>query len=61
MSDEEIEHKTIGSGLAASGGVAIGKIAFNCMQAEQFKMNNEDCILCRSETSADDISGLQVY
>ena len=52
--------KSLGNGLAASPGVAIGKIVFDSATAEAFAKAGEDCILCRNETSADDIAGLKV-
>jgi phosphoenolpyruvate synthase/pyruvate phosphate dikinase len=46
------------SGLPASPGCATGKIVFNCKEAEVMRQAGEKVILCREETSADDIGGL---
>eukprot|EP01037_Dinobryon_pediforme_P041656 gene41656-51549_t len=53
-----LSSKLIGQGLAASAGAASGALAFTCDEAEEYKKNNVKCILCRMETSADDIGGL---
>ena len=45
-------------GLPASPGCATGKITFSCTEAEEMKSKGEKVILCREETSADDIGGL---
>ena len=48
----------VGKGLAASAGAAIGKLAFDCKKAEAMAKKGERSILCRHDTSADDISGM---
>lgn len=55
---ETLGAKLVGRGLAASAGAASGKLVFSCEAAEEYKKNNINCILCRNETSADDIGGL---
>jgi pyruvate,orthophosphate dikinase len=47
-------------GLAASAGAAIGEIVFTNEDAESYFKEGKKCILCRHETSADDIGGLKV-
>jgi hypothetical protein len=37
-----------------------GRIAFNCAEAEEYWNSQIKCILCRNETSVDDIGGLNV-
>jgi len=49
----------LGKGLPASAGAVKGKIVFECSEAERCASDNEPCILCRDNTSADDISGLK--
>jgi phosphoenolpyruvate synthase/pyruvate phosphate dikinase len=56
----KVESKLIGKGASASAGLATGRIAFSCAAAEEFHKNKVNCILCRHETSADDIGGLNV-
>lgn len=55
---ETLSDRFIGEGLAASAGAACGVLAFTCEDAEEFRKNKVNCILCRNETSADDIAGL---
>lgn len=45
-------------GLPASPGCAIGTIVFTSAEAELLRQQGETVILCREETSADDIGGL---
>ncbi len=56
----EVKAKTLGKGLAASGGAEIGQAVFSCADAEAFRANGSPCILCKEFTSADDIAGLNV-
>lgn len=48
----------LGKGLASSAGAAVGKLVFENKDAEKLKAAGEACILCREDTSADDIAGM---
>jgi hypothetical protein len=50
----------VGIGLAASAGTACGQIVFTNEEAVDLFSKGKPCILCRAETSADDIAGLKV-
>ncbi len=47
-------------GLPASPGAAVGKIVFNAVDAHSLSKQGEDVILCRTETSPEDIEGMNV-
>lgn len=49
----------IGHGLAASAGAAVGTLVFTCADAKEASLRGERVILCREETSADDIIGME--
>jgi pyruvate,orthophosphate dikinase len=58
---DPMAHKTIlAKGLPASPGAASGKIVFSAETAEAWVKNGETIILCRVETSPDDIHGMHV-
>lgn len=57
---EEVKSRVIGTGLAASAGGALGKIVFTNEEATELAAKGQSCILCRHDTSADDIAGLKV-
>ncbi|MCI8575576.1 MAG: pyruvate, phosphate dikinase [Bacilli bacterium] len=48
----------IAKGLAASPGVAVGKVYFNAQDVIEAKKNNIKAILVRNETSPEDIEGM---
>lgn len=48
------------SGLPASPGAAVGQAVFSAEDAEEWKGNGKDVILCRLETSPEDIRGMHV-
>ncbi|MBV0899248.1 MAG: pyruvate, phosphate dikinase [Wolbachia endosymbiont of Fragariocoptes setiger] len=50
--------KVIGRGLPASPGVASGQVVFNTLDAEKAKEQGKNIILVRSETSPEDINGM---
>lgn len=50
--------KVIAKGLAASPGAAVGKIYFNAEDVSLAKHRQEDAILVRTETSPEDIEGM---
>jgi len=50
----------IAKGLPASPGAAVGKIVFTAERAEQLSKNNEKVVLVRTETSPEDLIGMNV-
>ena len=55
------EHaKYLTTGLSASPGGACGKAVFTADSAEQWSARGENVILCRKETSPEDIGGMSV-
>ncbi|MFH1391482.1 MAG: pyruvate, phosphate dikinase [Candidatus Diapherotrites archaeon] len=52
--------ETIAKGIAASPGAAIGKIVFTAERATELKAKGEKVILVRTETSPEDIEGMNV-
>ncbi|KAB2925388.1 MAG: pyruvate, phosphate dikinase [Bacteroidetes bacterium] len=48
----------LASGLPAGPGAATGRIVFNAADAEEWKAKGEQVILCRAETSPEDIRGM---
>lgn len=51
---------TIAKGLPASPGAATGQVVFSADEAEQWAQAGKDVILCRIETSPEDIGGMNV-
>jgi pyruvate,orthophosphate dikinase len=56
--DPKAEKNIITKGLPASPGAASGKVVFNSDDAEIKSHNGEKVILCRQETSPEDIHGM---
>ena len=56
--NEIIEAKVIANGLPASPGAASGRIVFTAEDAAIWKSRGEDILLVRTETSADDLHGM---
>ncbi|HEY9539580.1 MAG TPA: pyruvate, phosphate dikinase, partial [Kiloniellaceae bacterium] len=56
--DPKAERKVIARGLPASPGAASGKIVFSADKAEAAAAEGERVILCRTETSPEDIHGM---
>jgi len=56
--NEMVQEYLLGKGLASSAGAAVGKLVFENKDAEKLKAAGETCILCREDTSADDIAGM---
>ena len=56
--DPEAERRVIARGLPASPGAASGKIVFTADRAEALAQSGERVILCRTETSPEDIHGM---
>jgi pyruvate,orthophosphate dikinase len=52
------EGRVLAKGLAAGPGAATGRIVFDARDAEEWKKRGERVILCRIETSPDDIRGM---
>src|SRR6478752_7714711 len=58
--DPKADKQVIATGLPASPGAAVGKIAFTAEEAEQRVANGEKIILVRRETEPADIGGMHV-
>jgi pyruvate,orthophosphate dikinase len=56
----EDEAKKITVGLPASPGAATGQVVFSAEEAEEWAQNGKSVILCRIETSPEDIGGMNV-
>ena len=56
--DKNFEKKVFGRGLAASPGAASGTVVFSADDAENLTAQGKDVILCRPETSPEDIHGM---
>ena len=56
--DPDAERKIIARGLPASPGAASGKIVFTADEAEKLAQSGEKVLLCRVETSPEDIHGM---
>jgi pyruvate,orthophosphate dikinase len=52
------ENRILAKGLPAGPGAATGRVVFHAEDAEAWKKNGEQIILCRVETSPDDIRGM---
>jgi pyruvate,orthophosphate dikinase len=55
-----VSAKSITKGLPASPGAATGKIVFHADEAEEWATKGEKVILCRIETSPEDLRGMAV-
>jgi pyruvate,orthophosphate dikinase len=53
------EGRILTRGLPAGPGAATGRIVFNAEEAVEWKKNGERVVLCRTETSPDDIRGME--
>ncbi len=58
MIDPMADAKILGKALPASPGAAVGRIVFSAKDAEEWKAREEAVILVRTETSPDDIGGM---
>jgi pyruvate,orthophosphate dikinase len=56
--DSEAEYEVIATGLPASPGAAVGKVVFTAEHAEKMAKIDEKVILVRTETSPEDIGGM---
>ena len=50
----------LGSGIPSAPGVASGKLAFSCEDAEVWAKQGQTVILCRENASCDDIRAFEV-
>ncbi len=56
--DPDASVEVIAQGLPASPGAAVGKVVFTALRAEEMAAKGEKVILVRSETSPEDIGGM---
>lgn len=56
--DPDASVEIIAQGLPASPGAAVGKVVFTALRAEEMAAKGEKVILVRSETSPEDIGGM---
>ncbi|WP_196214108.1 pyruvate, phosphate dikinase [Methanolobus vulcani] len=56
--DSQAEFEVLATGLPASPGAAVGKVVFTAEHAEEMAKANEKVILVRTETSPEDIGGM---
>ena len=54
-----VEHRILVHGLPAGPGAASGRIVFHAEDAVEWKKNGKRIVLCRIETSPDDIRGME--
>jgi pyruvate, orthophosphate dikinase len=55
-----LQAKVLGSGINAVPGAAVGKVVFSAREAEEWAKKGEKVILCRRETSPEDVGGMAV-
>jgi pyruvate,orthophosphate dikinase len=56
--DSQAEYEVVATGLPASPGAAVGKVVFTAEHAEEMAKASEKVILVRTETSPEDIGGM---
>lgn len=56
--EKAYQRDVITKGLGASPGAAVGKLVFTAEDAEAWKARGEAVILCRQETSPEDVGGM---
>jgi len=56
--DATAKRNVIATGLPASPGAAVGRVVFDAETAEEWRNAKKDVILCRIETSPEDIGGM---
>ncbi|SFM59949.1 pyruvate, phosphate dikinase [Methanolobus profundi] len=56
--DSQAEYEIVATGLPASPGAAVGKVVFTAEHAEEMAKMDEKVILVRTETSPEDIGGM---
>jgi len=57
--DEDAEKEVLAEGINASPGAAVGEVVFTADEAVEMRDNGEEVILVRTETSPEDIEGLE--
>ncbi len=60
MLDPNAKYDVLAKGLPASPGAAVGRVVFNANDAEEWHSRGEKVILVRTETSPEDIGGMNV-
>ncbi|MBE3577701.1 MAG: pyruvate, phosphate dikinase [Limnochordales bacterium] len=60
MIDPKAKYEVLAKGLPASPGAAVGRVVFTADDAEEWAKRGEKVILVRSETSPEDIGGMNV-
>jgi pyruvate,orthophosphate dikinase len=55
-----LESKILGFGINAVPGAAVGRVVFSAHDAEEWAKKGEKVILCRRETSPEDVGGMAV-
>ncbi len=56
--EKAYQKDVLAKGLAASPGAAVGRLVFDADTAESWKARGENVILCRQETSPEDVGGM---
>ncbi|MFB6231894.1 MAG: pyruvate, phosphate dikinase [Salinibacter sp.] len=56
--DADYDDDILGEGLPASPGAAVGQAVFSAEEAERWNENGEEVILVRTETSPEDVGGM---
>lgn len=56
--EKAYQKDVIARGLAASPGAAVGKVVFTAEEAEAWRQKGERVVLCRIETSPEDVGGM---
>lgn len=57
--DKEAEKEVLAEGINASPGAAVGEVVFTADEAVEMRNDGEEVILVRTETSPEDIEGLE--
>jgi len=60
MIDPRAKYEALAKGLPASPGAAVGRLVFTAHEAEEWANRGEKVILARTETSPEDIGGMDV-
>ncbi|MGI6148542.1 MAG: pyruvate, phosphate dikinase [Limnochordia bacterium] len=60
MIDPKAKYEALAKGLPASPGAAVGRLVFTAHEAEEWANRGEKVILARTETSPEDIGGMDV-
>ncbi|NLM39167.1 MAG: pyruvate, phosphate dikinase [Firmicutes bacterium] len=60
MIDPKAKYTALAKGLPASPGAAVGRLVFTAHEAEEWANRGEKVILARTETSPEDIGGMDV-